>query len=78
MYLVVFRLDLPDPLAEPDWSLQRSIYLDGATFVPPSSRDRAPIGEDTTGIVKLRRAVRPDGASALTGCGPVTDSSCPA
>lgn len=36
-----------DPLTEPDWSTQRAIYLDGATFVPPSSPDRPPVGEDT-------------------------------
>ncbi len=36
-----------DPGVEPDWATQRRIYLEGATFVPPISPGRAPVGEDT-------------------------------
>ena len=36
-----------DPGGEPDWEAQRRIYLEGATFVPPASPSRSPVGEDT-------------------------------
>jgi len=36
-----------EPGAEPDWEAQRAIYLAGATFVPPSRSDRAPVAQTT-------------------------------
>jgi hypothetical protein len=36
-----------DAGAEPDWATQRRIYLEGAVFVPPLGKDRAPRVDDT-------------------------------